>query len=59
MLINSVWNYLFLQMQLAAVAKRIESNKILLKEAKSQIEDTCLRAKQNDIRLLWQVDNGK
>lgn len=46
-------------MQLAAVAKRIESNKILLKEAKSQIEDTCLRAKQNDIRLLWQVDNGK
>lgn len=46
-------------MQLAAVAKRIESSKILLKEAKSHVEDMCLRAKQNDIRLLWKVDDGK
>lgn len=45
-------------MQLAAVAKRIESSKLLLQEAKSHIDDIYLRAKQNDIRL-WKVDDGK
>jgi hypothetical protein len=42
-------------MQLAAVAKRIESSKILLEKAKSHIEDMCLQAKQKDICQLWKV----
>lgn len=33
-------------MQLAAAAKRIESNKVLLEEAKSHVEDIRLRAEQ-------------
>lgn len=44
-------------MQLAAVAKRIESSKILLEEAKSHIEDMYLRAKQNDVRQSWKVND--
>ncbi|XP_072743324.1 uncharacterized protein [Anoplolepis gracilipes] len=36
-----------IDMQLAAVAKRIESSKILLHKAKSYVEDINLRAKQN------------
>lgn len=44
-------------MQLAAVAKRIESSKILLEEAKSHIEDMYLRTKQNDIRRSWKMDD--
>lgn len=34
-------------MQLAAVAKRIESSKILLDKTKSYVEDIRLRVKQN------------
>ncbi|XP_011639886.1 uncharacterized protein LOC105428959 [Pogonomyrmex barbatus] len=48
-----------IDMQLAAVVKRIESSKILLEEAKSYVEDIYLRAKQNDIRQLWKVYDGK
>ncbi|KMQ93253.1 glucosamine--fructose-6-phosphate aminotransferase [Lasius niger] len=36
-----------IDIQLAAVAKRIESTKILLDKAKSYVEDIRLRAKQN------------
>lgn len=46
-------------MQLAAVAKRIESSKMLLEEAKSYIENIYLRAKQNDVCRSWKVHDGK
>jgi len=57
--INLVWNCLFVQMQLAATAKSIESAKILLENAKSYIEDIYLQAKQNDICQFWKdgMDN--
>lgn len=42
-------------MQLAAAAKRIESNKVLLEEAKSHVEDIRLRAEQECIRLSSEV----
>ncbi|XP_011882196.1 PREDICTED: uncharacterized protein LOC105569934 [Vollenhovia emeryi] len=48
-----------IDMQLAAVAKRIESSKILLEEAKSHIKDIYLRAKETDVRRAWKVDDGK
>ncbi|XP_012523991.3 uncharacterized protein LOC105829566 [Monomorium pharaonis] len=42
-----------IDMQLAAVAKRIESSKILLEEAKTRIENMYLQVKQNDICRAW------
>lgn len=45
-------------MQLAAVAKRIESSKILLEEAKSHFENIYLQAKQNDICRSWKLHDG-
>ncbi|XP_011707294.1 PREDICTED: uncharacterized protein LOC105462420 isoform X2 [Wasmannia auropunctata] len=46
-----------IDMQLAAVAQRIESSKILLEEAKSHIENIYLRARQNDVCQLWKIPN--
>ncbi|XP_018407627.1 PREDICTED: uncharacterized protein LOC108783536 isoform X2 [Cyphomyrmex costatus] len=44
-----------INMQLASVAKRIESSKILLEKTKSRIEDLYLHAKQNDVCQSWKV----
>ncbi|KYM80887.1 hypothetical protein ALC53_08700 [Atta colombica] len=47
-----------IDMQLASVAKRIESSKTLLEKTKSHIEDLYLHIKQNDVCRSWKVHDG-
>ncbi|EGI68841.1 hypothetical protein G5I_02494 [Acromyrmex echinatior] len=47
-----------IDMQLASVAKRIESSKTLLEKTKSHIENLYLHIKQNDVCRSWKVHDG-